>query len=155
MKSCLTMQLTALMSHFDFLFIGCSTAVCHKKSTFLTSFLLLLQLSLTCTHPRRSPWIYALFGRSLHCRLNCFCSATVCLQFPLSATPHSPFPSSKRKNSLKQTGGNCNFKCSKLISACQDLITQPGLLPLAFVQRRAGRTQHFRTITFVSFCVVV
>lgn len=58
----------------------------------------------------------------------------------------------KKKDSRKQTGGNSSFKCSKLISARQDLITQPSLLQLTSVQRLTGKTQFLNYLICVIWC---
>lgn len=56
-------------------------------------------LSLACTHPFRTPWMYALFIRSLPCTLKCFRSAD-CLS---SISVVRPLKSWKKKKKALQT----------------------------------------------------
>lgn len=56
--------------------------------------------SLTCTHPWRTPWIYALFIPSLPCRLKCFRSAD-CLSSISAVRPLKSRREKKKKKALQ------------------------------------------------------
>lgn len=143
------MRLTSFMLHLHFLFIGCSTAVRGENVLFSPPF----------HSSSRSHWHAHIhtgaheFMHYLadHCLSvwNVFILRLFVFNFCLQV---SRSPKKKKKDSRKQTGGNSSFKCSKLISARQDLITQPSLLQLTSVQRRTGKTQFLNYLICVIWC---
>lgn len=56
----------------------------------------------------------------------------------------------KKQNSRKQTEWKCSFECSQLISARQDLITQPGLLQ-SHLRTKTDWEHNFQIVQLLSF----